>query len=873
MRVHRGFNPMRDLPTLVWLIAAVVVSFIHPWIPVPRWLMIHLVLLGAITHAIFVWSNFFADTLLRLNTTDEMVRARTRRLIGLNISVTLVVAGVVTDQWLVTTVGAAGVGLSVTTHAVAMWRNTRRALGTRLRGTIHYYLAAASLLPVGATIGVLLARGPSEAWHDRLVVAHASVNLLGWIGLTIVGTLLSLWPTVLRTKIADGAERAARRALPAFLAAIGVTIATALLAEPRFVAVGVAGYVAALGLVAPAFISAARASRPSTFAAWSILSGLVWLVGCLVTVAIGFLRAESWAKAGTAFADVTPLFVAGFALQVLLGALSHLVPVVLGGGPAPARAAGAVLDRGSALRILLVNGGLVLCALSVPSTVRVLASLAVLVGLVSFIPLQLLAIRASRRAKAEREALPVEQWSRRVEPEPTHQRAGRLRGQVAVGLTILMIAVAGGVAADPMALAGSGAGTSASAGVTPTGETTQVRVEAHDMRFTPNRIEVPAGNRLVIELVNTDPGDVHDLVVDSGDDSGRLRPGEATTMDLGVVGRDISGWCSVLGHRQMGMTLEIVAIGGVQQANHDHGSNHDDHAGHHAAGIDFHAAPDEDFQAHEALLGPVPDATVHRHTFTVSETVQEVAPGLTSLRWLFSGTAPGPLLHGKVGDVFEITLVNDGTIGHSIDFHAGSLAPDKPMRTIAPGEELVYRFTATRAGIWMYHCSTMPMSTHIASGMHGAVIIEPPGLPEADRSYALVQSELYLGADGELTDVDKIAAEKPDAVVFNGYVNQYVHRPLEARVGERIRIWLLDAGPNRPTSFHIVGGQFDTVWKEGAYRLKHGEDSGGAQALDLMPAQGGFVELVFDEAGNYTFVSHIMIDAERGASGIFTVTD
>jgi nitrite reductase (NO-forming) len=193
------------------------------------------------------------------------------------------------------------------------------------------------------------------------------------------------------------------------------------------------------------------------------------------------------------------------------------------------------------------------------------------------------------------------------------------------------------------------------------------------------------------------------------------------------------------------------------------------------------------------------------------------------------------------------------------------------MRSIPPGESLVYRFSATRAGIWMYHCSTMPMSAHVGNGMYGAVVIEPPDLPEVDRSYVLVQSEYYLGANGSLVDTGKLAAEQPDAVVFNGYANGYVHDPLPARTGERVRVWVLDAGPNRSTSFHVVGGQFDTVYAEGAYLLRPGSDRGGAQALALAPAQGGFVELEFPEKGTYPFLTHTIVDAERGARGAFTV--
>ena len=223
--------------------------------------------------------------------------------------------------------------------------------------------------------------------------------------------------------------------------------------------------------------------------------------------------------------------------------------------------------------------------------------------------------------------------------------------------------------------------------------------------------------------------------------------------------------------------------------------------------------------------------------------------------------------------MFDITFVNDGTMDHSIDFHAGALAPDKPMRSIRPGESLSYRFTATRSGIWLYHCSTMPMSVHIANGMFGAVVIDPPGLAAVDEEYVLVQSELYLGAQGGEADSDRVVTQKPDLVVFNGYANQYASRPLTARVGERVRIWILDAGPNVGSSFHVVGGQFDTVFTEGDYLLRDGGSTGtgGSQVLDLGVAQGGFVELSFPEAGHYPFVSHIMSDAEKGARGVFSV--
>jgi nitrite reductase (NO-forming) len=263
----------------------------------------------------------------------------------------------------------------------------------------------------------------------------------------------------------------------------------------------------------------------------------------------------------------------------------------------------------------------------------------------------------------------------------------------------------------------------------------------------------------------------------------------------------------------------------------------------------------------------------------VRDVVREVAPGTTQRLWTYDGSVPGPTLRGRVGDRFVITLVNDGTMGHSIDFHAGERAPDEVMRTIPPGGRLVYRFTAERAGVWMYHCSTMPMTAHIAAGLFGAVVIEPRDLAPVDRSFLLVQSELYLGPEGAEVDADKASAEEPDLVVFNGYANQYDHRPLRVRSGDRVRIWVLDAGPNRATSFHVVGGQLDATYAEGAWLLRDGGGSGGgggdggAQSLALAPSQGGFVELSLTEPGDYPFVSHVMVDAERGAHGILRVTD
>lgn len=291
------------------------------------------------------------------------------------------------------------------------------------------------------------------------------------------------------------------------------------------------------------------------------------------------------------------------------------------------------------------------------------------------------------------------------------------------------------------------------------------------------------------------------------------------------------------------------------------------------ATIDPNAKPGPDWKPFDPHLAPGPGGTEHQVTLHAKETQAEVAPGVMQERWTFNGQTPGPTLRGKVGDVFTVTLINDGKIGHSIDFHASQTNMDQDMRTLNPGESLVYQYKAQYAGIWMYHCGTAPILHHIGNGMFGAVVIDPPDLAPVDHEYLMVQSELYLGPNGQPGDLTKMLAEQRDAVVFNSYYNQYKFAPIsDIKAGERVRIWVLDAGPSDVSSFHIVGTIFDTIYKEGQYLLRPGNaEQGGSQALDLMPAQGGFVELSFAKPGMYVMVTHKFADASAGGLGVFQI--
>ncbi|WP_427164405.1 multicopper oxidase domain-containing protein [Streptomyces sp. C1-1] len=876
-RWHLGVNAI----VVVWLALFAAVGSAHHFLPHAFWLLVHVLLLGAVTNAIVIWSGHFAASVLRLPEANRGAPAALR-LLCLNAGAVGVIGGMLFQRWYVVLAGACLVGAAVTAHAGWLVRLMRRALPGRFSMTVRYYVAASALLPVGAALGVVMARGDLAGdLPERLRVAHETINLLGWVGLTVAGTLITLWPTMLRTRVADGAERAGRAALPVLLTGLGAAVAGTLLGPPPLAAPGVVGYAAGLVVAARPWLREARAKAPRSFAAWSVAASCGWLAGSLIVLVGILVSTTSWITVGERVSLLTAPLAAGWIAQVLLGALSFLVPVVLGGGPTAVRAATASLERAWPARLAVTDAALLLCVLPVPSTVRVVCSVLLLVTLLFFLVLLVQTVLRGTRDRGR-----AAQGDPAPAPADVPARPHRVLGGVALGLAVVMLAVAGGAAADVRSLPilERSAATNADGGaVTPTGRTTTVVVTIRNMRFSPSSVDVPAGNRLVITLHNTGT-DTHDLVLETGARTDRLSPGHKGTLDAGVVGRDLDGWCSMVGHRQMGMTFAVNVTGTASNSAPGGGGRTHDHSGHGAStatkdtaadAFDPMAEPAAGFTARDAQLPPATGEAghqLHKRTITVKEVTREVAPGVRQKLWTFDGTAPGPVLRGRVGDTFEITLVNDGSIGHSVDFHAGSLAPNGPMRTIRPGESLTYRFTATRSGIWMYHCSTMPMSLHIANGMFGAVIIDPPELAPVDREYVLVQSEFYLGKQGGTADAAKVAAKDYDMVAFNGYADQYDHDPLTARTGERVRIWVLAAGPNEPGAFHVVGGQFDTVFREGAYDLRRGgSQSGGAQVLDLAPASGGFVELSFPQAGDYPFVTHIMSDAERGAHGVFRV--
>lgn len=410
---------------------------------------------------------------------------------------------------------------------------------------------------------------------------------------------------------------------------------------------------------------------------------------------------------------------------------------------------------------------------------------------------------------------------------------------------------------------------------------TEVAVEIDEMDVRPGSFELAPGGAVEVTNVGAIP---HDLVVEGHEDVGTpmLDSGEVYTFDtVDLAPGDYTVYCTVAGHREAGMEGTLTVLGDVDA--HGATGGHGDHPGADlvaasddgSLSFDPNVAPPDGFEARDPRLPPAPDQDVHEIEIRATQIEGEVAPGVVQELWTFDDLVPGPTLRGKVGDLFRITFVNDGEMGHSIDFHASKVDPGTEMRTIQPGESLVYEFEAKHAGVWMYHCGSDPVLHHTGNGQYGALIVDPPDLEEVDHEYVFVQSEFYLGGEGEPGDLSKMMRDAWDIVAFNGYANQYAHEPItDVDPDERVRVWLLNAGPSENSSFHVIGSIFDTVYKEGAYRLHPDTDApGGAQALDLQPSQGGFVEFTFDVDGYYPFVTHKFSNVGKGAVGVFLVGD
>jgi nitrite reductase (NO-forming) len=248
-----------------------------------------------------------------------------------------------------------------------------------------------------------------------------------------------------------------------------------------------------------------------------------------------------------------------------------------------------------------------------------------------------------------------------------------------------------------------------------------------------------------------------------------------------------------------------------------------------------------------------------------------LAPDIAYQAWTFNGTVPGPVIRVRQGQTIHFTLENaDHGMAHSIDFHAAQTPPNVNYKPVLPGESITFDWHANFPGVFMYHCGVPPVMEHMANGMYGAIIVDPANGWAPAKEYVLVQSEFYMKqmSNGDYTyDAQKAMAMEPDHVTFNGYINQYVSSPLTAKPGERIRLFILDAGPSEVSAFHVIGAIFSDVYLDG----NPANHTYGQQTVLMPPGGGAVVELTIPDAGHYPFVTHSFMAASMGAMGAIDV--
>jgi len=268
------------------------------------------------------------------------------------------------------------------------------------------------------------------------------------------------------------------------------------------------------------------------------------------------------------------------------------------------------------------------------------------------------------------------------------------------------------------------------------------------------------------------------------------------------------------------------------------------------------SAPPRSTQRHQRIRLDVSNASV------------EISPGVNYPAWTFGGDVPGPMLRATVGDTVDFTLVNSANIPHSMDFHAAEIAPDKFYVNVMPKDSIHYRFVARVAGVFMYHCGTAPVAAHIANGMYGAFIVDPATPRPAAKEFVLVQSEFYLTADtaGKPRALawERLLRRAPDFGDFNGRARQEAPHPIAGHPNDLVPLYLVNAGPNRVSSFHVVGGIFEKVFADGSSKPTYD----GVQTVAVPVGGGAIFEIRLKEPGDYPFVTHAFADATKGAVGI-----
>ncbi len=261
----------------------------------------------------------------------------------------------------------------------------------------------------------------------------------------------------------------------------------------------------------------------------------------------------------------------------------------------------------------------------------------------------------------------------------------------------------------------------------------------------------------------------------------------------------------------------------------------------------------------------------------VRELDLEISEGVTYTFWTFGGSVPGSFIRIRQGDTVEFHLKNhpDSKMPHNIDLHAVTGPGGGATSSFtAPGHEAVFSFKALNQGLFVYHCATAPVGMHVANGMYGLILVEPPGgLPPVDKEFYIMQGEFYtVGKYREKGhqpfDMQKAIEENATYVLFNGSEGAVVgDKAIKASVGDTVRLFVGNGGPNLVSSFHVIGEIFDKVFTEGGTRYQENVQT------TLVPAGGSAVtEFKVEVPGTLIIVDHSIFRAfNKGALGMIKV--
>jgi nitrite reductase (NO-forming) len=376
---------------------------------------------------------------------------------------------------------------------------------------------------------------------------------------------------------------------------------------------------------------------------------------------------------------------------------------------------------------------------------------------------------------------------------------------------------------------------------------------------------VQLGQTVHITVINSDPV-LHDMKIDAyavttGELTAAGQTGEFTFVasQAGIF----PYYCSAPGHMQAGMVGNLIVVDPNVTPEPT-------------------AEPAANIVRNPAEVPPTVgdrEATTLEVTLDMLEVEGQLADGTTYHYWTFGGQVPGPMLRVRVGDTVNMTITNDASSinVHSIDLHAVTGPGGGAVFTQThPGAHTSFTFQALNPGLYVYHCATPSVATHISNGMYGLILVEPEGgLPPVDREYYIMQGELYtqqpFGTAGTLDfSYEDLLNEQADYVVFNGAANALTTdtNALRANVGETVRLYVGVGGPNYVSSFHVIGEIFDRVYDQASLTSAPLTD---VQTTLIPPGGATMVEFAVEVPGRYILVDHALSRLERGLAGFLYV--